>query len=256
MRSIIRAVLTRSRAGRTLLAYFPTRVHLPGGSVVVPRSASGMFVAWSAYPDLERESEAVYAAYEGGDFLDVGAYHGWYSWLLASRARPGDTFVSIEPDVRATPQLLLHLSELARHFPDVVTAMIPRAVGSGAGRVSGYPAGPAGHLQVMSGGDAGENPTMKVDEVVRLLHLSPTFVKIDVEGAECYVLQGMEWTLRTYHPRLMLELHPLWQPEQGTIERVVALLESHGYVPRDICTSAVAIRQIWEVPPSALPDHS
>jgi FkbM family methyltransferase len=212
-------------------------------------------VDWSAYPDLVRESEAVYAAYEGGDFVDVGAYHGWYSWLLASRARPGDTFVSIEPDPRAAAPLLLQLSELSRHFPAIVTARIPRALGSGQDRVILFPGGPTGHPQVISDGESGVNSTMRMDEVVRLLRLAPTFVKIDVEGAEWFVLQGMDWTLRTYHPRLMLELHPLWQPEPGTLERIVELLESHGYTPREICTTPVAIRQIWEVPPSTPPEQ-
>jgi FkbM family methyltransferase len=43
-------------------------------------------------------------------------------------------------------------------------------------------------------------------------------VKMDVEGAELNVLRGMRHTLDTYHPKILIEVHPI-------------LLESFGFLP-------------------------
>jgi FkbM family methyltransferase len=60
---------------------------------------------------------------------------------------------------------------------------------------------------------------------------SPHFVKIDVEGAEARVLDGMDRTLKTNHPTLLIELH------SRELERAVnRRLRRHRY-------SAVTIRR-------------
>jgi hypothetical protein len=47
-----------------------------------------------------------------------------------------------------------------------------------------------------------------LDDEVSDLKLVPTFVKIDVEGAELDVLQGAAQVLARHRPRLLLSLHP------------------------------------------------
>ena len=47
-----------------------------------------------------------------------------------------------------------------------------------------------------------------LDDEVRELGLVPTFVKIDVEGAELDVLKGAAHVLARHRPRLLLSLHP------------------------------------------------
>lgn len=54
------------------------------------------------------------------------------------------------------------------------------------------------------------------------LELDPEFVKIDVEGAEVEVLQGMRETLARTHPALMVE-------RSARIGEVVELLDDAGY---------------------------
>lgn len=59
----------------------------------------------------------------------------------------------------------------------------------------------------------GTTPIIKIDSVVELSGGAPDMITMDVEGAEIQVLWGAEQTLRKYHPRIYLSLHPefLWQ---------------------------------------------
>jgi FkbM family methyltransferase len=50
----------------------------------------------------------------------------------------------------------------------------------------------------------------------------PAVVKIDVEGAEIAVLEGMRVTIERYRPAIICELH-------DTHAEFVALMHSHGY---------------------------
>ena len=57
--------------------------------------------------------------------------------------------------------------------------------------------------------DDGTLPQYTIDAVVALGNLGvPDMISIDVEGAEWEVLRGAEKTLREYHPRIYLSLHP------------------------------------------------
>src|SRR5262249_55012689 len=58
----------------------------------------------------------------------------------------------------------------------------------------------------------------------------PDFVKIDVEGYERPVLEGMYQTITRYHPRLFIEIHGATQHlKSQNIQAVVKLLSSHNY---------------------------
>jgi FkbM family methyltransferase len=47
-------------------------------------------------------------------------------------------------------------------------------------------------------------PEIKIDDI----EVIPTAISIDVEGSEWQVLRGAEQTLRKYHPKIWLSLHP------------------------------------------------
>jgi hypothetical protein len=56
-------------------------------------------------------------------------------------------------------------------------------------------------------------------------------VKVDVEGAEMFVLRGMKRIMREMRPLIVLELHPHLLEEVGTpFEAVLALLDAFDYV--------------------------
>lgn len=63
--------------------------------------------------------------------------------------------------------------------------------------------------------DPGDIPMIKIDDMTGLLGaMIPNMISIDVEGAEGRVLRGAEQTLRKYHPRIYLSLHPEFLHEQ------------------------------------------
>jgi FkbM family methyltransferase len=206
--------------------------------------AARMHRFWLSHPDLVRESQSALDAYEGGDAIDVGAFHGWYTLLLGSKARQGDRLVSVEPDVAAFPALLRTLAAAGDALPGVHTWALSSAVGDGTPIEVTWPDGPEGHPRFASGG-AGGDPTITIDGLVQTTGLRPRFVKIDVEGAEWFVVQGMRATLRDHRPIVLLEVHPRWQPRPGTIAEIESVLRDARYDLEVLDRKDVAERQLW-----------
>jgi FkbM family methyltransferase len=245
--STIYRQIRRSPSLSNVVHALPTRMRFYDGRTrTVPLGLWRLARIWATFAATRRESETSYDAYEGGDFLDIGAFEGWYSVLLAPRAADGDTFVSIEPDERAFPQLQSTLAMLAGVFPHVRFVPIPKAAGDGRPVAVSFPRGTEGHPRfsaVENGGDG--VATVAVDRLVEQLGLSPRFVKIDVEGAEYFALRGLQEVLAEHHPRVVLEVHPEWQPEGVSVPEITALLERHGYRGRDTEVAHEHVRQLW-----------
>lgn len=54
----------------------------------------------------------------------------------------------------------------------------------------------------------GDISRVKIDTLADYLAIPPTAISIDVEGSEWEVLRGAEQTLKKYHPKIWLSLHP------------------------------------------------
>ena len=201
---------------------------------------------WRRLPALRDESERVYAAYEGGDVVDVGAFQGWYTALLAPKARPGDRLVSLEPDASAFPDLLRNLTALATMFPELRLWAVPEPAGDGSAVAMTDPS--EFHPSFRAADGAGAR-SLTVDALVEAARLAPAFVKIDVEGAEWHVLAGMTATLERHAPVVMLELHPLWQPAGIGAAEVVGVLERLGYTWTEIGANDTVTRHLLCRPP-------
>jgi FkbM family methyltransferase len=200
---------------------------------------------WRVMPGSEEESRQALDAYPGGDLLDVGAFHGWYSVLLAPKAGAGDRFVSFEPNPEALPMLRSVLADVHRHFPAVEMTVIPEPVGDGRAVSVSWPMGAAGHPR-FGEADAGEAGTsLTIDTFVERHGLRPGLVKIDVEGAELSVLHGMRDTLAHHRPALLLEIHPDWQPEGVDAADVEAFVRDAGYDGRTFDDTHSSRRQLW-----------
>ena len=84
-----------------------------------------------------------------------------------------------------------------------------------------------------------------LDSIVNSFSLNPKFIKIDVEGAELDVLQGMKETLKRYKPKIMLEKHPTLIPRNISLKNIDNYLFEYSYQSKLIHSDDVAIREMW-----------
>jgi FkbM family methyltransferase len=146
----------------------------------------------------------------GGVLYDVGANVGFFSLLGARLVGPGGAVYAFEPapDNAAAVERNARLNSL----PNI--SVIPKAVSSGAGRSRLFVVDDQSWSRLE---EVGAHPftervidieLVSIDDAVRSGEIRPpTVVKIDVEGAEIAVLEGMRQTLREHRPAVICELH-------------------------------------------------
>jgi FkbM family methyltransferase len=181
-----------------------------------------------AFGNLESSVQEAMVRHLGrGDvFYDIGANLGFFSLLGAHLVglRQGHVYAfEAAPDnaeaIRANAQL--------NAIPNI--SVIGRAVSSSPGRA---------RLQIVDDQswskleEYGEHPytervveveLVTIDGLVMSGELAPpTVVKIDVEGAEMAVLEGMRETISAHRPAIICELH-------DTHREFVAAMAEHGY---------------------------
>jgi FkbM family methyltransferase len=236
IRAALAGLARTSSYGRHLHEYWPTRARLfDERSYSVPRCAARTVRNWRSNPEQVHEGETILQAYNGGDFVDIGAFQGVYELVLAAKANNGARFLACEPDRRAFPILLNNLGAAARIYPQINFFPLPIAAGSGQPIMISYPAGEAGHPQFGSGTDGMDSPrSITVDTLVDSFGLNPSLVKIDVEGAELSVLRGLTRTIDRFRPMIMLEIHKQMLPPGVSEQEVKDFLLERSYAARPI----------------------
>lgn len=163
---------------------------------------------------------------EGGVFYDIGANLGFFALLGAHLAglRSGHVYAfEAAPDNAEAIRCNAKLNRIGN------LTVIDKAVAASSGR---------GRLQVVDDQswskleNYGEHPytervidvdLVAIDDLVAAGELRPpTVVKIDVEGAELAVLEGMRSTIDAYRPAIICELH-------DTHAGFVTAMRAHGY---------------------------
>ena len=159
-----------------------------------------------------------YAAFRGAVrpgtvALDVGANVGAYSLLLGQWVGASGRVYAFEPSPAAFRGLVRHIALNAR---DGVVKPVAAAVADLDGVSDLLVADTAGESRLAIGVERGRTvsvPTVSVDSFCARENLQPSFIKIDVEGAELAVLRGARETIRRGGDGLALfvELHPsIW----------------------------------------------
>lgn len=159
-------------------------------------------------------------------FFDIGAYFGWYSFLLASRR--GATAYAFEP-LPANYALLAEHQRL-NHFPDVHS--FPIALCDQPGEVSFHVPGDdnRGTGRILAEGGL-RIPATTLDAFVEEHGIRRIdAMKIDVEGAEVRVLSGGRETIRKFRPSILIEVNPRRLEMLGTsAEALLAALREFDY---------------------------
>ena len=141
-----------------------------------------------------------------GVIYDVGSFVGLLAMFFAKTAKKVIAFEPNPPSLRRLRDNIA-LNKLDERVQCVAVALDSR---SGTSTMVSDPlfAGFAS-LSAAGSGAPGESVTLKtLDEMVREGQIDPpTFIKLDVEGAEGRVLRGALWTLRTHRPEVFVELH-------------------------------------------------
>jgi FkbM family methyltransferase len=165
----------------------------------------------------------------GDTFIDVGANIGYFVLVAARTVGPGGTVLAFEPqpEVRRALADNLRLNEISN------VVVRPEALGPSHGDVTFF-AGP-GH-------DTGLGSLRPLDQGIQICVRQIPFdeiaagverismIKIDVEGGETGVLQGMTRTLTAHHPEIIVEVtDPFLRPLGSSALELLSLLRDHGY---------------------------
>ena len=210
-----------------------------------------MIKTWKSKSLLE-EANFAYENYNGGDMIDVGSFTGFYSFLLSPKSNNSDNFISCEPDHTAHNELYDNLSILKKLFKYNKYSVITNPINNGKEVVIAHDEW--GHpcfldIDKVNKDDLKDKVKINsttIDSLVKSMSLQPKFIKIDTEGAEHDVLEGMKETLKNFKPKIMLEKHPTMIPKHISIESINKLLEDNNYKATLINKDNITIREIWK----------
>jgi hypothetical protein len=137
---------------------------------------------------------------EGATCLDIGASDGYFSLLMSKLAGPQGSIFAFEPGEDG--------SQILKNFE--LNPKVPLA------RVEVF-------RKFVSAESSDQS--VSIDALVMERNLPRVdVIKIDVDGAEIDVLQGMSITLERFHPHLFIEVH-----SEGLLEKVKSITDGLGY---------------------------
>lgn len=169
----------------------------------------------------------------GATFYDVGANVGFLSVIAARLVGPSGLVYAFEPVPDNAMAIRRNATANAFQNVRVIEKALANRVGTADLALAAYSGG-AVLADVASPPDRSGTIRVELTSVDALIEHEglrpPTFVKIDVEGAEVVVLEGMEQTALRYRPTILYELD---DAEPGPLRRKEAdcaqWLHSHGY---------------------------
>lgn len=244
-------------AGSTLVA------RLAGGvPLCVPATSDGcgLYFRGRLLREDERLTRLLARLLRDGDvFFDVGANLGYYTCLAAPHCGPAGQVHAFEPQGRLVPYIRQSLR--LNGFDEQAQARVRHAAVSAqhGGTATLFVAADAEEQTALpslfqhewlAGGSREAVPAVSLDGYVRDERIARVdAVKVDVEGAELQVLEGLRETLRRSPPdALIAEVLPerlrfasiepgkalRADPAASRAAELVALLAKYGYAPRSI----------------------
>ena len=146
--------------------------------------------------------------------LDVGSFLGVYAVLEALRAGPAGRVIAFEPTAGSASIARRHIAFNTERAAPVT--LVEAAVGDSAARTTFYEYDQPYVNSLAAAVDVDGRPTTRpvdvvtIDDVCDRLNVTPTFVRMDVQGAEFHALRGARQTIRRAGERLTIvaEMHP------------------------------------------------
>ena len=205
----IRNIPVRVRAGPNRGRAWSLAVS--GRGTIAGRYESGRFEALAS---LVRPDEV---------FWDIGAHHGYATLIAARQIRSPGCIVSFEPSSTNRWYLNRHLEwngEVNVQVMDCAVADSDRQDAFG---------GPGGSVSFHLGHEGESVEVRSITSLVQSRQLFPTFLKIDVEGAEGLVLEGATQFLsdamkRNALPTMLVSVH-----DERRHRRCLEFLKALGY---------------------------
>jgi len=210
--------------------------------------------------------------------LDIGSHIGCHSIAL-SRYVPGLRFICFEPQLPVFRLLERNIHEnslgdrilpvwgAVGHISGKTTLSRNASDGTSAGHSFAYGKGSPvnlGGIQIGIGGQ--ECPLIRIDDVEQIRKSSIAYVKMDVEGAEPLVLQGMAQTLRSNRPiflyeerqdrQLPAEALDALHVAPGQLFSVTAFLQARGYQIHTVALDCLAVPSAQPSEPVPVPSVS
>jgi FkbM family methyltransferase len=190
--------------------------------------------------DLEPQVQTVFREriHPGATVLDIGAYVGTHSLLAARLAGPGGQVFAFEPSPVNFRYLSYHCLKNFRNrahafqclVSDRADQRVPfHLLNSGDSTSNSMTFGQLETGTVSSPMETIEVASVTVDGFCAERLLKPSFIKIDVEGAEFQVVRGSELILRESRPTIVLALHPPWMPKGSSPKQLWDYLAEAGY---------------------------
>jgi len=164
----------------------------------------------------------------GMNAVDIGGNIGYYAMLEARLVGPQGKVIAIEPMPENSEQLCNNVKNNGYQNIDIHKLAIGDRDGTALMYITGKSNWHSLHPPVSAKGEM-KVPVSTLDSLLMPYNLaSVDLVRMDLEGYEIVVIEGMKRTLEKYGPRLLVELHPLLVGTQS-IEKYLRTLENMGY---------------------------
>lgn len=185
---------------------------------------SGVNSMWLGIYEKEKQKAISKLVKPGMICYDIGAHVGFYSLLFSKLIGNNGYIYAFEPLLRNVELLKKHLKINTIKNVKIITALVSEKLGytkfdnsndSFTGKISNK------GIKIK---------TISIDEEINNKNISPpNIVKIDVEGHELFVLNGMKKTLILYKPILFIALD-----NKKTKKNVFIFLNDLGYKIYDL----------------------
>jgi FkbM family methyltransferase len=199
----------------------------PAKGLVFPLKLPDDKLFWTGLWEKEFAERLALATRQGGVCLDVGAYRGYFSGVMAVQGA-GEVHC-FEPN----PDNIVKLERLAELNPDLPLKVHQMALGDADGETEFVlmsedtmgKLADSSFQRERSTGKRFEVKLCKLDTLVSEGKVpAPSLIKVDVEGAEKMFLEGAAESIKRSKPTILLEYH------SGPLARdCAALLEDSGY---------------------------